>query len=191
LISLNRYIQSDRFYCSRKPISDPAFQRLIINTPIRIQGIRSGMKFRQGSVLLSVLAPADCKYTSRVANDDSLVLQLEYQRRRILLAGDAELKSEESLVHNNAAAKLDVLKVAHHGSKTSSSEEFLNHFNPKIAVISVGRHNWFGHPHPKVLSELRRHHATILRTDLEGTIRIMIDADEIKLDAFSWKNYSD
>ena len=191
LISLHRYIQSDLFYCSRKPISDFAFQRLIINTPIRIQGIRSGMTFRQGSVLLTVLAPDDCNYTRRVANDDSLVLQLEYQNRRILLAGDAELKSEESLVKNYSATKLDVLKVAHHGSKTSTSEEFLNHFNPRIAVISVGRHNWFGHPHPKVLSELRSHHSTILRTDLEGTIRVMIDAHEIKLDAFTWQNYSD
>jgi competence protein ComEC len=59
-----------------------------------------------------------------------------------------------------------------------------------MAVISVGRHNWFGHPHPKVLSELRSHHATILRTDLEGTIRVIID-DEIKVDAYSWQYYSD
>lgn len=190
LISLYRYIQSELFYCSRKPILDPGFRRLIINTPIRIQGIRSGMKFRQGRVLLRVLAPDDCKYTRNVANDDSLVLELEYQNRRILLAGDAELKSEEDLVKNYGVAKLDVLKVAHHGSKTSTSQQFLDHFNPRIAVISVGRHNWFGHPHPKVLSELRRHHATVLRTDLEGTIRIIIN-DEIKVDAFSWQHYSD
>ncbi|MCI0442079.1 DNA internalization-related competence protein ComEC/Rec2 [bacterium] len=191
LISLHRYIQSDLFYCTRKPISDTAFQKLIINTPTRVQGIRAGMKFRQGGVVLKVLAPDDCKYTRKVANDDSLVLQLEYQNRRILLAGDAELQTEESLVKNNSVTKLDVLKVAHHGSKTSTSKEFLNHFNPRMAVISVGRHNWFGHPHPKVLSELRRHHATILRTDLEGTIRIIIDDDEIKMDAFSLHHYSD
>jgi competence protein ComEC len=190
LISLHRYIQTDLFYCSRKPISDPGFQRLIINTPIRIQGIRSGMNFRQGSVLLKVLAPDDCKYTRKVANDDSLVLELQYANRRILLAGDAELRSEETLVKNYPAAKLDILKVAHHGSKTSTSQEFLDHFNPRIAVISVGRHNWFGHPHPKVLSQLRRHHATVLRTDLDGTIRIIID-DEVRVDAFSWQHYSD
>ena len=190
LISLHRYIQSDLFYCTRKPISDAAFQKLIINTPNRIHGIRSGIVFRQGSVLLRVLAPDDCSYTRRVANDDSLVLQLEYKNRRILLAGDAELKTEENLVKNHSATKLDVLKVAHHGSKTSTSKQFLNHFNPRMAVISVGRHNWFGHPHLQVLSELRRHHATILRTDLEGTIRIIIDDDEIKMDAFSW-HYSD
>jgi competence protein ComEC len=190
LISLYRYIQSDLFYCSRKPVSDPGFQRLVINTPNRIQGIRSGMKFRQGSVLVKVLAPDDCKYTRKVANDDSLVLQLEYENRRILLAGDAELKSEENLVNNYSAEKLDVLKVAHHGSKTSTSQEFLDHFNTRLAVISVGRHNWFGHPHPKVLSELRRHHATVLRTDLVGTIRVVID-NEIKVDAFSWQHYSD
>ena len=190
LISLNRYIQSDLFYCTRKPISDTAFQKLLINIPIRIQGIRTGMEFKQGSVMLRVLAPEDCKYTRRVANDDSLVLQLEYGNRRILLAGDAELRTEESLVQNQPATKLDVLKVAHHGSKTSTTKDFLNHFNPRMAVISVGRHNWFGHPHPNVLSELRRHHATILRTDLEGTIRIIIDEDEIKMDAFAWQHYS-
>jgi competence protein ComEC len=190
LISLYRYIQSDLFYCSRKPIFDPGFQRLIIDTPIRIQGIHSGMKFRQGSVMLRVLAPDDCKYTRKVANDDSLVLELEYEGRRILLAGDAELKSEENLVKNYGAAKLDILKVAHHGSKTSTSQQFLDHFNPRMAVISVGRHNWFGHPHPRVLSELRSHHATVLRTDLVGTIRIIIN-DEIKVDTFSWQHYSD
>jgi competence protein ComEC len=190
LTSLNRYIQSDIFYCTRKPISDPAFQKLIINTPVRIQGIRNGMKFRQGSVVLRVLAPDDSRYTRKVANDDSLVLQLEYRNRRILLAGDAELKTEESLIKDRSATKLDVLKVAHHGSRTSSSTEFLNHFKPRLAVISVGRHNWFGHPHPQVLSKLRKHHSTILRTDLSGTIRIIID-DEIKVDAFAWQHYSD
>ncbi len=186
LISLRRYIPSDVFYCTRKPVSDAAFQKLVKSSPVRIQGIRRGMSFRQGSVFLRVLAPDDCRNTSRVANDDSLVLLLEYGNRRILLAGDAERLTEENLVKWEGHMKLDLLKVAHHGSRTSTTTEFLSHFNPRMAVISVGRNNRFGHPHPEVLSELRRRHTTVLRTDFQGTVRVTIQKNKMKIDAFSW-----
>lgn len=186
LISLRRYIPSDVFYCTRKPVSDAAFQKLVKSSPVRIQGIRRGITFRQGSVLIRVLAPNDCRHTRSVANDDSLVLLLEYGNRRILLAGDAERLTEENLVKWEGHMKLDLLKVAHHGSRTSTTNEFLGHFNPRMAVISVGRNNWFGHPHPEVLSELRRRHTTILRTDLQGTVRVTIDQENMKIDSFAW-----
>jgi competence protein ComEC len=78
-----------------------------------------------------------------------------------------------------------ILKVAHHGSKTSTTPAFVSHFRPKISVISAGRNNWFGHPHPQVLQNLRRSHSFVLRTDLQGTIRIALDSETISIDTFT------
>jgi competence protein ComEC len=184
LISLRRYIPSDLFYCTRMPISDQGFQKLLTSNPIRIQGIKRDMEFKQGTVSIRVLAPEDRRYTKRVANDDSLVLLLNYGTHKILLAGDAEKFTEQRLRELEPSMNMSLLKVAHHGSKTSTSIEFLNHFRPSLAVISAGRNNWFGHPNPKVLWNLRKQHASILRTDLEGTIRVYFEREEMRIDTY-------
>jgi competence protein ComEC len=184
LISLRRYIPSDLFYCTRMPISDPGFQKLLISSTTRIQSIKREMEFKQGSVSLRVLAPEDRRHTKKVANDDSLVLLLTYGTHKILLAGDAEKFTEQRLRELEPLTRVTVLKVAHHGSKTSTSLEFLNHFQPSFAVISAGRNNWFGHPNPKVLANLRKKHVSILRTDLEGTIRIYFAHETMRIDTY-------
>jgi competence protein ComEC len=109
---------------------------------------------------------------------------LEYGNHKIILAGDAEKSTEESLMKLERKMNLSVLKVAHHGSKSSTSSEFVKHFRPRISVISAGRNNWFGHPHPQVLRNLRKSHSFILRTDMEGTIRISMDRQTISIDTF-------
>jgi competence protein ComEC len=184
LISLSRYIRSDLFYCTRRPIADPDFQKLLRSSAVRVQGIHRGMLFKQGDVSIRVLAPDDRRYTRKVANDDSLVLLLSYGKHKVLLAGDAEKNTEENLLRVEPRQRVSVLKVAHHGSKTSTSLEFLNHFRPGISVISAGRNNWFGHPHPMVLQNLNRQHSTVLRTDLQGTIRVYLDLDRIRIDSY-------
>ncbi len=184
LISLSRYIRSDLFYCTRRPIADSGFQKLLQSSQVRIQGIRRGMLFKQGDVTIRVLAPEDRKYTRRVANDDSLVLLLSYRNHKILLAGDAEKSTEEILMKLEPSLKVSVLKVAHHGSKTSTSADFLNHFRPWISVISAGRNNWFGHPHPQVLRNLNERHSMVLRTDLQGTIRIHLDPESLRIESY-------
>ncbi|MFA7193241.1 MAG: MBL fold metallo-hydrolase, partial [Bacilli bacterium] len=85
------------------------------------------------------------------------------------LMGDASTAVEKTLISQEEDIESDVLKIGHHGSKTSTSEEFLNAVNPKEAVISVGK-NYYGHPHPDVISLLNRNNIKIRRTDLEGTI---------------------
>ena len=78
----------------------------------------------------------------------------------------------------------DVLKVPHHGSRTSSTEEFLMAVQPVFAVISAGFENSYGHPHPTVVERLREHHAEVLRTDLDGLITIRTDGRRLSVDSF-------
>jgi competence protein ComEC len=78
----------------------------------------------------------------------------------------------------------DVLKVAHHGSRTSSSEEFLDAVHPAFAVISTGFENSYGHPHPAIVERLVEHHATILRTDRDGLITIRTDGRRLTVETY-------
>ena len=81
----------------------------------------------------------------------------------------------------------EVLKVAHHGSKTSSTEAFLDAVQPEFAVISVGLDNSYGHPHPDVIERLREHHAAIFRTDQDGLISIRSDGRRLSLETNRWR----
>lgn len=105
-------------------------------------------------------------------NDASLVMLLEYGESIFLFTGDASRGVEKILLDSDSLSKVDVLKVAHHGSNTSTHWEFLQQVRPEFAVISVGKDNRFGHPHPAVLKRLQDIGATILRTDIHGTIDV-------------------
>lgn len=104
-------------------------------------------------------------------NDRSLVLSFSVKNTNFLITGDAPIKIEKQIIKDNKDIKCDILKVGHHGSKTSSSDEFITFLNPKEAVISCGINNKYGHPNKEVLSILNRHNIKIRRTDLEGTIK--------------------
>ena len=104
-------------------------------------------------------------------NDSSIVIELDYANTKYLFMGDATTKVEEMVEWN----EVDVLKVAHHGSKTSSTEEFLKEVNPKIALIGVGKNNKFGHPSKEVLDRLNRFKTKVYRTDLNGEIEIKVN----------------
>ena len=105
-------------------------------------------------------------------NNSSIVVRAEARRRSILLTGDIEREAEAELAPRIARA--DILKVAHHGSRSSSTPPLLEAAAPHLAVISCGRHNWFGHPHPAVVRALTQRHIRIWRTDRDGTIDIDI-----------------
>ncbi len=109
-------------------------------------------------------------------NDNSLVVELEHAGRRLWLTGDVEAHAEASL---SAArpAPIDVLKVAHHGSRTSSAPALLDALRPAIAVASMGRHNRFGHPHDEVWSRLEARVPCALRTDAHGGVIVTIGPD--------------
>ena len=104
-------------------------------------------------------------------NDTCIVLRLDYGETSFLFTGDIEAKTERILsVAQHEALDVDVLKVAHHGSKTSSIAEFLGAVSPEIAVMSVGRNNRYGHPHPEVIDRYTELHIPVHRTDISGTV---------------------
>jgi competence protein ComEC len=108
-------------------------------------------------------------------NESSIVAKLVYGRTSFLLAGDADSVVEKKVFDSKIDLKSDVLKVGHHGSDTSTSDDWLAAVKPDIAVISVGAGNSFGHPSLRTVKKLERAGAKILRTDLDGTVRLVSD----------------
>ena len=103
-------------------------------------------------------------------NEASLVIGFNLGNKDYLICGDASIQNEKYMMEEYKYIPCDILKVGHHGSKTSSSEQFIKWLKPEIGVISCGRNNRYGHPHQEVISILKRNNVKIRRTDLEGTI---------------------
>ena len=103
-------------------------------------------------------------------NEFSLVFNLSFLNKKFLLMGDASINVEKYLIENNFDIDCDILKVGHHGSKTSSSEEFIKKISPKEAIISCGYKNKYHHPNDEVVDILKKYNVKIHRTDYEGTI---------------------
>ncbi|MBU4257061.1 MBL fold metallo-hydrolase [Patescibacteria group bacterium] len=113
-------------------------------------------------------------------NNSSLVIKLIYGRTGFLLTGDIETEVEQELAKSGADLSADVLKVSHHGSDASNSQEFLEKVKAKIAVIQVGKDNDFGHPSLRVIKRLEKTGARVFRVDLDGTVKITSDGENIK-----------
>ncbi|HXN08476.1 MAG TPA: hypothetical protein VN860_02310, partial [Candidatus Acidoferrales bacterium] len=115
-------------------------------------------------------------------NNNSVVLRVEFGRIAMLLTGDAQSEAEARLFsHGGNDLHADILKVGHHGSAYSSTPEFLAAVHPKIAIISCGLHNVFGHPSPLTLAALHANDALVYRTDLDGGISIVSDGRSIQV----------
>ena len=97
--------------------------------------------------------------------------------------GDASINTEKDIKNNYDIGDVFILKVGHHGSKTSSSEEFINIVNPKYSIISVGKNNKFGHPNKEVLDNLSN--SKIYRTDIDGSIMFKIKKDKLRIETYS------
>ncbi len=161
-------------------------KKAAVRDGVRIQPLTRGVADRDiGGAIVRVLAPSpDYTPQETATNDDSLVLELSYGKHRALLTGDAERPIEDELVDSGALRPVTLLKVGHHGSKTSSSEEFLDAVKPEFAMISDGYMNQFHHPHPSVLERLTEHHTAIFRTDQQGLLTFRTDGREVELDTF-------
>jgi competence protein ComEC len=128
--------------------------------------------------------PTTFRSTSR-RTTTGLVLRPTYGRRSFLLTGDVERPIEREMIDLGEVQPTDVLKVAHHGSLTSSTEEFLDALHPAFAVISAGFENSYGHPHPLIVERLAEHRATVLRTDRDGLITIRTDGNRLYVESFA------
>lgn len=129
---------------------------------------------------VKVLAPLGPSYEE--INNYSAVIKITYRDVSFLLEGDAEAKSEKEMLKSGAEVRADVLKVAHHGSNSSTSPAFLSMVKPKYAVISLGADNEYHHPHPTTLAKLKKAGADILRSDERGTIVFTTDGKDIKVE---------
>ena len=116
-------------------------------------------------------------------NTSSQVYYITNGHINILLTGDASIESELDLINKYNLPKMDILKVGHHGSKTSTSKKMIDIINPKYSVISVGRNNKFNHPHKEVLDNLKN--SKIYRTDQDGSITFKIKKDKLKIETCS------
>ena len=112
-------------------------------------------------------------------NDSSSIYYITYNNLKMLFTGDASVKSEEYILNNYNIKNIDILKLGHHGSRTSTSEDLLEKTNPKLALISCGRNNRFGHPHLETIEKLNKYNINYLRTDKLGTITINLDTYKI------------
>lgn len=112
-------------------------------------------------------------------NENSIIIELTYGDKKFLFTGDAEVANEKLRSWDD----IDVLKVAHHGSRTSSSEEFLEQVKPEYAIISCGQNNDYGHPHKEVIGRLKG--VKIYRTDKEGTILVTSDGENLEFESLN------
>jgi len=149
---------------------------------VRIVQFRQGDHFELGGAGFTVLAPSD-EYApdEEAQNDDSLVFRLTYGQRSFLLTGDIEGRIENWLVSENLLEPADVLKVPHHGSRTSTSAGLLDLLRPSVAIVSAGFQNMYGFPHPDVLERLERRGVQVLRTDLDGLVSIRSNGVELEV----------
>jgi len=113
------------------------------------------------------------------AHDEMVVARLVYGNNSFLLTGDMEDNLESFLLSFGGSIKSDVLKVGHHGSKTSTSEKFLGNVSPDLAIISAGKNNKYGHPHQEVTNRLAKFEIPVLRTDEKGTVILKSDGEKI------------
>lgn len=144
------------------------------HTPIHI--VRDGDALRFDDLRINAHI-SDINFRKSPENNSSIVLRVETGGRSFLLTGDIEREAELTL--GDRELRADVLKVAHHGSRTSSAPSFLERVQPRIAVISCGRRNLFGHPHPLVIDALRDRGTRIWRTDLDGSVDVEMRAHSL------------
>jgi competence protein ComEC len=170
---------------ARSPANDPEFARFsqtLTDTATHVETIQAGDVIRLGEVELKVLWPLP---GADSANNDSVVLRLQFGARSILLTGDIEKDAERQLLASQQSLQADVVKVPHHGSKTSSTDAFVSATKPRFAIISVGQNSMFGHPHREVVERWQASGAGVLTTGRSGTITVSTDGTNLWL--ASWK----
>lgn len=143
--------------------------------------IKRGTELLNGSVKCTVLSPDDTDYVR--LNNSSAVIKLEYNEISFLLSADAEAAAEQNILSSGLDLKSDILKVGHHGSLSSTTQNYFEAINPKIAVISVGKDNVYGYPSSYVINLIKESGAKLYRTDINGNITVKTDGKNIDVQA--------
>lgn len=162
---------------------DP-FDQAVASAGLPLRRLMRGETLEIDGARIEVLSPSGDESTSMSDNNQSLVLRVRFGKRSFLLTGDIEKGAEARLVAADDDLRTDVLKVAHHGSRTSSTEEFLERVKPQHAVISVAYPSLFGHPHEEVIERLHAHKARIWKTSECGAITISTDGNDLRVQTY-------
>jgi competence protein ComEC len=173
---------------ARTPAEDREYERFsetLIAEHIPLRLIGAGDVLRFGEVKATVLWPlASVNPNAASRNNDSIVLRLQMGNRALLLTGDIEMLGEKAILDSQQNVQADVVKVAHHGSKTSSIESFIAAAQPSFAIISVGQTSIFGHPNKGVVERWKASGAQLLTTGTSGTITVTTDGRNLELKTF-------
>lgn len=165
------------------------FLKLVKEKNIKVHIAKIDEKIKiENNINVEILWPSEALIASNILNNNSLVMKLTYNNFTMLFTGDIEKIAEEEIINKYEKTNRlssTIIKIAHHGSKTSSIQEFINLAKPQIALIGVGKNNNFGHPNDEVLKRLEQQKSKIYRTDQMGEISININSKgKIKIKKF-------
>jgi len=187
-VDVGRVMMPDQTHTSQ------AFNRLLDtieshDTPVTIA--ERGLTFSLGDMNFTVIAPTPgaAPFPTAQLNDASVVLHLAHGENTFIFTGDAEVGSERDMVASAYTFRADIMQAGHHGSRTSSSEDFINAVAPSVVAISVGAGNSYGHPHGEVMDRFYDRDLSIFRTDTMGTITFTSNGVDVTLpDGSSMRN---
>ena len=173
------------FYSPKVITSSNTFESMIsalVDKNLKISVLKKGVKGIDlgKNVEIQVFSPLE-NISSDNLNDYSPIIKITFVNNSFLFTGDAEVSTENIVLSQNNNLNCDILKVGHHGSSTSTSEDFLISANPALAIISVGKNNTYGHPTTETLSLLNSYNIRTLRTDINGTIIAISDGKNINI----------
>lgn len=154
------------------------FLKALKNKNISVKKATGGVEFEEGNVKVEFLSPLREEYED--LNNYSAIVKVTFGKKSFLFTGDAEEIAETDLIESGADLKADVLKIGHHGSSSSTTEEFLKAVSPVYAIISCGKDNDYGHPHKEVLNRLKEENVKIYRTDINGDVSMISNGLEVE-----------
>jgi competence protein ComEC len=156
-----------------------AWREVVDEEHARIILAHSPMRLDLGDVTIDILSPLDDvgTITDEHIHDAMVIAKLTHGNATALLTGDAERALEYAVIQSGTDINIDLLKVGHHGSRTSTSELLLDATSPETAVISAGEGNRYGHPHPEIIERILQRGIKLFRTDRDGTIRFISDGE--------------
>lgn len=174
LVDLSRYLRIERLWAAPVEVRDGCGRALADRLRGRVRRVERGFADRVGAWNLDVLHPAPRR--SDGGNPASLVVRACVDGSCVLLTGDLDIAGERELLlrtrREGASVRSDLLKVGHHGSRTSTGPSLLASVAPRLALVSAGRRNPYGHPSPEVVARMERQRVRVLRTDLHGRIEV-------------------
>ena len=183
ILTLMQELKIGKVYISKqteKSENYDEFLKIAKDNEIKVYEVVAGNRIHiEKNLYFDILWPTNKQIATNVINNNAIVCNLHYKKFSMLFTGDIEEIAEKEILElysqNENLLKANILKVGHHGSKTSSTSEFINVVKPKIAVIGVGKNNKFGHPNDLVLQRLSDLNCRIFRTDLNGEISIEVN----------------